>query len=163
MFVKSLGAIMLILSGGLWGISQSEKLKNKVRFCDEAAAMFRKTAIMVRFNNYEVLEIVRILREECVDLIFLKNIDIESCMDFHCCWREAIEKTVPEGEERDLLIRFGCGLGTTDIEGQLQLIAASEAEIGELRKARYENYMKHGRVYRTVGMLFGLMTGIIFI
>nr|WP_242823071.1 stage III sporulation protein AB [Ruminococcus flavefaciens] len=66
-------------------------------------------------------------------------------------------------EEKKLLIDFGNILGTTDIEGQISSIAAQITLMEGLREQRMAEYRQKGRLYRSLGVMAGVMIGIIII
>ena len=79
-------------------------------------------------------------------------------------WKDAVnsQKNLPEDIKR-ILNDFGSTLGQSDIEGQLVAIGAI-AENAEILEKKYsEMYSQKGRLYRSVGMLFGVMVGILII
>ena len=61
------------------------------------------------------------------------------------------------------MIDFGNFFGTSDIEGQLTSIDSSLERLHEIQKVRCEDYKRKGKLYRSIGMLFGVMAGIIVI
>ena len=76
---------------------------------------------------------------------------------------KAVEKSAAEGEEKNLLMRYCKELGTTDIDGQTAMLGSLAELADELRERRRADLTKYGRLYRSVGILFGLMAGIAII
>ena len=79
-------------------------------------------------------------------------------------WRKALDgqRDIPI-DERRILSRLGELLGTSDIEGQLSSIALLEDELMTVKERREENYRRRGKLFRSVGVLAGAMTGILVI
>ena len=72
------------------------------------------------------------------------------------------EAAIPQ-EERRLLSEFGSIIGASDAEGQQKSLSAFEKEAEQLAVMRRETYLKKGKLYRSVGLLFGLMGAILVI
>ena len=66
-------------------------------------------------------------------------------------------------EEREILAELGEMLGRTDIEGQLAELSVLEERVRCLENERRTVCSQKGRMYRSVGVLFGVMVGILVI
>ena len=165
MIVKIIGILLIVFSCGLWGVTKSAQLEKAVSFCSITCRMLNSISLMIRYNNYEIPEILHELckNEECSEYISEAAVQNEKGMDFHTAWWKAVEKYVKLKPEREILLRFGNEFGLSDIDGQIKLIEGITAEINEVKILRTDEYNKYGRVYRTVGILFGLMAGVIII
>ena len=62
-----------------------------------------------------------------------------------------------------ILLDFGDLLGTSDIDGQLIGISAVKALMLERFQRRSEEYHSKAKLYRSVGVLAGVMVGIMVI
>lgn len=83
--------------------------------------------------------------------------------NFHSVWRKAVESEKLHSEEKQILLCLGDELGNSDICGQLSVLASLEEEIASAEKLRTEESHKKGKLYRSVGMLFGVMAGVLII
>ncbi|MCQ2469267.1 MAG: stage III sporulation protein AB [Ruminococcus sp.] len=165
MAVKIIGILFIVFSCGIWGISKSAGLRNSVGECDHTNSMLESISIMIRYNNYEI---PRILSEVCLEKNCPQYVRetaelVDKGMDFHLAWRMAVEKYVTDAAECEIMMRFGNELGLSDTEGQMKLIEGISAQISDIKAERAEKYHRYGRVYRAVGLLFGLMAGVILI
>ncbi len=165
MAVKLLGIIFIVSACVLWGTGKSAKLRNSVTECDRTSRMLESISIMIRYNNYEITRILREVSSEknCPQYIRCASELMDNGIDFHLAWREAVENSVADISERELMLRFGNELGLSDTEGQMKLIEGVLAEISDIKAERADSYKRYGRVYRSVGLLFGLMAGVLII
>ncbi|MCD7810665.1 MAG: stage III sporulation protein AB [Ruminococcus sp.] len=166
--LKILSSICFVLAGMLWGIGKSDMLRRKRDCCAEIQSMLMQISVMIRFRVLTVYEIVGELHASgsFVNLHFLDELpeEYESGTDFHELWAAAVsgDRLIPD-EEKKILLSFGADLGTSDIEGQTASIEASLENLRELQKRRNEDYQRKGKLYRSVGMLFGTMAGIMVV
>lgn len=159
-------ALLFTAAGALIGIQFSEQLKSRRGLCREIGTMLRRSAVLIRSAGADVYRLSRELRS-CGfgELSFIEKLPerYSSGEDFHELWRKAANEQEVGGEERDIILRFGDILGTSDIEGQLSSIAVLESEIECLERQRTEEYRQKSRLYRAAGTLFGVMLGILII
>lgn len=168
MFLKLLASLMFSAAGALIGISTSEKLKENRDICREIGEMLRISAIMIRYRRLNVYDLAVELKssESLSHLTFLKNLPEKYVQgeNFHSLWQIQVEKQNElQNEERKLLSDFGRILGASDAQGQLTSIESLEAELQQLEKKRSDCYLQKGKLYRSVGVLFGVMIGILVI
>ena len=99
-------------------------------------------------------------------LLFINELptEFEPDSDFRSQWRKAInaQTDMPE-EEKKILLSLGDIIGTSDIEGQTAAINGFQSELDEIEQVRRDMFIKKGKLYRSVGMLFGVMAGILVI
>lgn len=167
MLLHLLAAAMLILSGAFCGAYYSEKLKNRVRICTDAERLLRICAAMIRSSRRDIFNIIKALKSEGLsELGFLFELPEEysADCDVRNCWRNALirDRSIP-AEEKAVLTELGQILGTTDAEGQLSGIASLLVRMEELREQRREEYLRKGKLYRSLGVMAGVSVGIILI
>lgn len=163
MLVRIIAAIIFTSAGCAAGAAYSLRLREKCSISTVISDILRKTSVYIRYSALDVYEIVAKLKTDCPDNSFISRLPdsyIEG-QNFHQLWQKALEvEELPE-EERLLLSEFGSILGTSDIEGQLSAIASLSERAEQLRSERSENYIRKGRMYRSVGVLAGVMVGIL--
>ena len=162
MFLKVIAAIMFSLAGAAIGFSKADRLREKLEICRETAMLVEKSAILIRYQGLSVYELSANLKN-CSGLSSLSFIKALP-ENFYAQWKSAVnsQTDIPD-EERKLILRFGEILGTSDIEGQLASIESIKQELSALEKRRSDCFIQKGRLYRSVGTLFGVMTGILVI
>lgn len=157
---------ILVVSGGtIVGVIASDSLHRIRDSCRLVHLMLLKISVLIRYQALDVYEIVRELRNDSSlsQLAFLSHLPecYEEGANFSMQWREAVAADTTLGEEEQaLLFSFGQSFGASDIEGQLLLLESAAASFSELEKQRTANYTQKGKLYRSVGILFGVMAGI---
>lgn len=164
-----IGAFFCLFAvGTVIGASLSDRLRILRNYDRSLMTMMNQISVMIRYQALDVYEITTALRQlpACAELHFLKLLpaQYEPSQDFHQVWKEAVQSDKMLGnEETGLLLEFGCSFGMSDAEGQLSSLEAALASLSVIEKRRSEEYAKKGKLYRSVGMLFGVMAGIIVI
>lgn len=168
MLLKVIAAIMFALAGAALGFSKANRLREALEICRETSAFVEKSAILIRYQGLSVYELSSELKKSA-DLSMLSFINalpetFHEGENFHILWKKAVnsQTDIPD-DERKLILRFGDVLGTSDIEGQLVSIEGIRQELSELEKRRFDRFIQKGRLYRSVGTLFGVMAGILVI
>ncbi len=166
--IKLLGALCFVFAGAIYGAEKSSSLKNKCTGCREIRSLIVKISILIRYRGLNVYEIVRELKasSDIVNLSFIENLpsEFKAGSDFHKLWCTAVENDISIGkDESKILCKFGNVLGTSDIEGQLLSIESILEELKNIEQIRQDEYRRKGKLYRSLGVLFGVMTGILLI
>lgn len=162
-------AFMCFFSAGtIYGLVLSDKLKKMRDNCREIHSMLMQISVMIRYKRLNVYEIFHELNnsKSFAGLGFLKNLpeNYEAGSDVHSLWRDAVSNDIYiGGEEKNILLSFGSVLGTSDAEGQIMSIDSIAESVKVLEVKRSEEYLKKGKLYRSLGMLFGTMAGIVFL
>jgi len=168
MLFRIISAIMFSVAGGVAGISFSERLKNELELCRNIREMLLTSAVIIRCRADDVYTIGSELKHDksLEKLTFLQKVpeNYNPERSFREIWTDAVnsQKNLPEDVKR-ILLEFGATLGQSDIEGQLVSIGALGESAEILEKKYSEMYSQKGRLYRSVGMLFGVMVGILII
>lgn len=168
MFFRIIAAVMFSVAGGIAGISFSERLKTELELCRNIREMLLSSAVIIRCRADDVYAIGAELKQNksLEKLTFLQEIPEKYNPEenFHEIWTDSVslQKNLPEDAKR-ILCDFGSMLGQSDIEGQLVSIDALAENAAVLEKKYSEIYSQKGRLYRSVGMLFGIMAGILII
>lgn len=167
MEIRIIAAVLAVLCGAFFGLNRSEKLKKRMLICTESDKVFRLFETMIRSSGTDIYSIFSVVkREELTALSFINRLSDEysSQCDFHREWREQLssEGDIPQ-EEKGILLDFGALLGTSDIDGQLCGIAAVRSLMQECYERRSKEYHSKAKIYRSVGVLAGVMAGIMVV
>lgn len=168
MILKIVGFIMIAFCGGMIGNYHSYRLKKLKESCYESVQIIQKISTLIRYRELNVYEIAAELQREggYRNTEFIQSLPCEyrSGENFRLMWDKAIDEDSNLGEtESSLLKGFGEELGTSDTEGQLMLLEAIRARLSEIQQQRSEEYHTKGRLYRSVGILSGVMAAILII
>ena len=160
--------LCIVLIGGICGMAMSDKLKKRRDCCREIQAVLTRISSFIRYRELNVYEIVSELRETSAvkKLKFIERLptSYETGEDFHDSWEEELKRDeyIPE-EEKEVLMEFGKAHRTSDTEGQLLSAEQASERIYNIEKQRSEEYLKKGKLFRSVGVLFGIMAGIMIV
>lgn len=154
--------------GTVIGFSAADSLKKRRDTTRLLRSLIIELSVSIRFRALDLYEIIRFLKSErSLDgLGFIKDLPSEYTPtdNFHEIWQTAVEKdTSLKSEEKHILLELGAALGTSDIDGQMSVIEAASERIASLEKKLESDYFDKSRLYRSMGILFGIMAGIIFI
>lgn len=168
MILRIFSALILTLAGGLAGFSMADRLSESRKICIEIGHLFRQTAFFITYRQDDIYAICRKLKSdgELKHLTFLQSLPdcYNTGEDFRILWSNALESQKNLGtEESALLTHFGSILGKSDAESQAESISAFQKELDRITEIRTENLLKKGRLYRSAGLLFGVMAGIMVI
>lgn len=168
MLFRIISAVLFAFAGATAGISFSERLKLNRDFCRNIHEILLDTAMIIRCRADDVYSISAELKRnnQFRGFTFLQAIPEKYNPEenFREIWINAVksQKNLPD-DAKSLLCDFGTVLGQSDIEGQLDSMEALTENAVILEKKHSEIYAQKGRLYRSVGMLFGIMIGIIII
>jgi stage III sporulation protein AB len=165
MLVRLLAAVLFTLAGSICGISYSIRLRESCGRSDDICSVLRKIAVCIRYTGSDVYEITKQLKAENTGLAFIKNLPehFTAGVNFHEEWHNALADEPLYDEEKQLLEELGSVIGTSDTEGQLAAISALEERAEQLQRVRSDEYCRKGKMYRSVGVLAGVMVGILVI
>lgn len=166
--LRILGAVFLVFAGAVLGASKSDSLKARYAACREIRELLVQISVLVRYRGLNVYEISHelMISDRYKQLDFIKKLpsEYEPDTDFRLKWAEAVNSDSCIGDdEKKLLCSFGAGLGTSDIQGQLMAVETVLEALRRIEDKRCEEYNRKGKLYRSLGMLFGVMTGILLI
>ncbi len=160
--------LLFVLCGGAAGFGLSERLRMRRELCRELCDMLRKIAVLVRFRRMDIFEIIRELKasEEYSRINFISMLpdNYQPGMNFQSQWVHAVQSDSGLWkEERECLTSFVYSFGSTDTEGQLLSIECTAEAISSIYRQCSEDYRQKDRLYKSVGILLGMMTGIIIL
>jgi len=164
MIIKSAGIILIVLCFSLAGMTASDRLKKYCLSCTLLEETAVKIGNLIRYRSLNVYDISSELKKSPAlsEMEFIRELPEDfSGESFSDIWKRAVESDNSIGdEEKGFLIFFGEQFGTGDIQGQLsgvEMLIENLKIAGEKRRREYE---KKGKLYRSVGLLAGIMTGI---
>lgn len=168
MILKVLSALAVTLIGGIIGAAQADKLSESRKKCTEIGEMLHRTVFFIEYRSDDVYAICRRLKADpdLSRLTFLQKLPEEYVcgQDFREMWNQAVISQKNLGEdEKEVLFRCGGIIGKSDTGGQMAMLGELQEKIRKIEEQRGETALKKGRLYRSAGLLFGIMAGIITI
>lgn len=167
MIIKLTGVILILICGAMAGIRASDRLKGYYKTCILLTDAVNRIGIMIRYRSLNVYEIASELKKSDTlsGMEFIRRLPEKfSEESFQSCWKTALaeDKTIGR-EEKNLLYSFAESFGTSDIEGQLSAVEVLSQELKAAGKRREREYEEKGRLYRSLGLIAGIMTGIMIV
>lgn len=166
--IRITGILLIFLTSTVLGMFLSNNIKNKRERLVKERKMLEEISIMIRFNSLTLKEIIYELENEELfcDFKFLKilKIMLEKPISFPEAWEQAIKKDdIISESEKKVLIELGFNLGTTDIDGQLSTLNIYKIRLDKMIEEESEKYRVKGKMYRSLGIMFGAMIGILIV
>lgn len=168
MILKVLSALAVTFIGGVIGAAQADKLSESRKNCTEIGEALHRIVFSIEYRSDDVYAICRRLKAapDLSRLTFLQKLPDEYVcgQDFREMWDKAVVSQKNLGEdEKEILLRCGGIIGKSDVSGQVATLAELQEKIRKIEEQRGETALKKGRLYRSAGLLFGIMAGIITI
>ena len=166
--IKFFAATLMCAIGYLIGLNSADRLRKAVGSAENLILLVDKTAFLIRGDTLNLFELFDRLRKiECLNELELIR-QFPECFDANTNVRELMHKLIESdrellNEERELLSRFADQIGTSDREGQAVFLSGLRAELVRLRDTRRGEFLEKSRLFKSVGLLCGVMAGILLI
>ncbi|MGN0620688.1 MAG: stage III sporulation protein AB [Porcipelethomonas sp.] len=165
--LKIIGVIMIFTAFSWAGFSFSTALRRKTERLENERKLTEDLSTLIRYRALTLREIVSQLSDnpsykKMGFIIYTAGSD--RFVPFPEAWEKGVQKdTELSRMEKDILIKMGYELGKTDMEGQLAALSLYGGQLEKRLSEENEKYLKKGKMYRSLGVLFGAMAGILFI
>ena len=159
--LKLTGMLLLIAAGALTGFNKAAALTKRVRFFEDYISFITQIETQIRYSSQTLCVLLEDARapkalEPLIECFISR---IESGEDFDKTWESAAQQIPADSgiskQDRELVKRFGTGLGKTDMQGQESHCELCLREaICALEEARRDRDAK-SKLYRSLGILSG--------
>lgn len=168
MSIKITGIAIIVIASSLAGMGASQSLSQRVKILGQVISMLRGFYSQIRYRAMTVGELLDNAASDiaCRDLSFPKIIlkRLETADSLAEAWEYGVNSDKAlKAEEKRVLEALGYSLGSSDIEGQLALLDEYTEKISSIKASAEAEYLKKGRLYRSLGVLGGAMAGIILL
>jgi stage III sporulation protein AB len=171
MTLKLIGAATIIIVCGAVGVFKTGGLSRRVRQLEAfiAAVDYISTEIRYCAAPAEVLmSRLASLKEYSSLRVFAACTEkLASAVSFREAWASAIAEAKDsldlDYDDREVLLRFGSVLGTTDIEGQTANCEHCRELLIQRLSGAVEDRRRHGRMYTSLGVLCGVFIATVLI
>lgn len=166
MLIRVIAALLFTAAGGAFGCMRSEQLRRRTEVCHQAEELMRVCEFHIRYDGADVYALSGLLKNSGSfgRLSFIQGLpaEFEPEQSFSSSWSAALH-TQPElpDDEREILTRFGSVLGSADTEGQIRQIEGLIGELERLEDRRMEEYLRKGKLYRSLGLLTGVLAAVL--
>jgi len=166
--IRYLGIIFVISACTGIGINASNKLKSYRNSCCRLIEAVNSISMMIRYKQMTFYEIAGELKSqsELSQMKFIQGLPTvySGKNTFSQEWGSSVRHDSEIGdEEKELLLCFASKLGTSDTSGQLSSLELLSEQLKRIETRRNDEYSRKGKLYRSVGLLAGIMIGIVVI
>ncbi|MBQ8960799.1 MAG: hypothetical protein IJ071_06225 [Ruminococcus sp.] len=166
--VRVVGALLLTLCGGGAGVIFAEKLRETRDLSRQTSDLIRALAASVRGRETDLFRLIGLLRadDRLGLLTFLSDLpeDFAPETDLPALWRQsASSQPGASPAQRQLLSEISFALTAADSESVLRSLEVLEERSRQLEMTAQDRLERCGRLYRSLGLLFGAMAGILVI
>lgn len=169
MTVKVLGAVLIILACGGFGLNLAASHKAQERSIKQLMAALEYMECDLRFHLTPLPELCIKAGQNTKGLIsqifcqLARDLDRHTQQDVAACMRSIVENSAAQGNIRELLLSFSKVLGRFDLEGQLKGIASVHSACERALEQLTNNRDMRLRSYQTLGLCAGAALVILFI
>ena len=170
--IKMAGLLGLILSAGLLGILQAEKLTRRIRLLEDFQKMVLDLKGQMNYFRIPLVEIFMQTAEkgatEAFRLLAVSGTDLrEKRGEMGQIWAQNVNfiyrNTPLTGRDREVLSQLGTFIGQTDFENQKIKFSWLENLLQQqLEEARHTSRQK-GPMYRRIGFFGGILAALILL
>ncbi len=163
-----MGMLLIVLCTTCLGLSEANKLKQKAKEAERILIMIEQIKIRLQFSAASTSEILQEMKQvdEVNALPFVANVaDRYDTEPFDSLWEKEVRYAdfSISSDDVAMLVSFGQSLGTTDLDGQLELCSIFKKRFAD-RQSFYENeYKKKAKLYVSLGFFLGLGAAVILI
>ncbi len=165
--LKLFGIGFIVLCSSLIGISISEKLKKRMIELESINYLLEEISLLIKHRALTVFEIIDYLKsnEQIKELEFINNFIYKDNTPFYILWDKSIDNSNLSMKEYDLklLKSFGKSLGTSNTDGQISIIQIFKQDFKNLYSNALKEYEKKSKLYRSLGILCGMLFSIVII
>lgn len=162
--IKLMGAVMVGASCGYFGFRMSMSLKRRMENLSDIAVSLELLESEISFGQSRL---TRAFERVDRNGLFKSAASRIEELGINKAWRAAVEenrtKMCLTDSDADTLLMLGKNLGKTDTDDQLKHIKYIKTIIEGLSREAREEYKRLGKMYRSGGVLAGLMLIIILI
>lgn len=165
--IKYIGAVLFVVCTTLAGQLFSHKLYTRQMFLQEFVTFLNTLETHIRYNNYEIKQLVTKCATSHFFQPIVKVIENDSESPFISLWKEGV-KALPRQnglikEDYYLILEFGDGLGTTDIEGQINHIDLYKSLFLKAVSNATAEVTSKSKLYKMLGFFAGTAVALLII
>lgn len=166
--MKFIGAIFIVVSCGVVGISLADSLRKRVYILNTLYCLLNDFSISIQYTAPTVWQLMdgASNNPEFNSIRFLKIFKQEYSQDtpFSVLWNDSITKdTSLKSAEKDVLYSIGNSLGKVGCEECISNLHLAMDRLKFLHTQAIDEYSKKGNLYRWIGILIGIAISIMVV
>ena len=163
--LKFAGMILITAACSLWGISKSEALKlrsESLLHISDALTLLENEISYGQKNIKEAILSVGTMKNLALFMKVSEKIGMVSVRE---AFSDAIlcSKTGLSESDNLILLEFAQNLGNLDKNSQIKSINMTKERLINAQSEAHEDYKKHGKLYRNIGFLLGILFSLILL
>lgn len=163
LLLKIIGGVLTALAGFGIGCMLTKKLSARRDFLGKFCVFISLLQTQIRYSSSDIFTLVK----SCDGISNLNIFGGDADVPFVVFWETSIaDIPVNHGlnnSDKELLLEFGSGLGTTDVEGQLRHIELYSEMFNKKLEDSKIRFKEKSRIYRALGIFAGASTALIFL
>ena len=162
---KLAGAVLIISAFGLWGFSKSEKLKTRnesLLNIISALALLENEISYAQKSMRDALLQIGTLTNIPLFTAVSKNIGTSDMQEVFSSALSNCNMSLSKSDNQTLL-EFSQSLGGLDCVSQIKSILHTKELLKMAQNEAYEEYKKYSRLYRSTGILLGVLFSLILL
>ena len=158
--MRTAGALLLVVSGLIWGLGRAGELRRRVELLEEIYGAARRLKAEIYYSSRPIGELIRMCGGRLCSMA-AQSRSFQS--DPAGALAAAAEELFKKREDRELAQGLAKGLGASDTQGQMEHLELYSALLeSRLQKAR-EELSRKSRLYPCLGLFTGLGLSILLI
>ena len=165
--MNCIGLILLKLCGAMAGMACSGKLRMKLERTEKLCSFLREMGVLMQYQMSTLGELLDTFSNRSVyqEFQFLSQTaaHMQQQTPFVQAWSEQVQAEKHLSPEvKDVVLELGEELGRTDLEGQLSALSQAHIQLQRFQDTYRVTYQKKGKLYRSLGLLAGLLLAVLF-
>ncbi len=163
LLMKFVGGVFVIVCGTLCGVYASRIVYRRVKFMEQYLMFLANVRACISYTAASADEILHsenaqpLIKPILSDAAALFN----SGQPFEKAWRKALSSNTAQmlvaKSDRELVMSFGDGFGTSDVQGELEKLDLCFHLAEQRRNEMRSELESKRRIYRIVGMFVGVV------
>lgn len=159
----------IVWIGGYIGVLLGVRLKERVRLLELCELMLERIRVYLEYEKTPTRQLLQRLytSDSFKQLVFLEacHKSLEDGISFKQAWTNSLERAKSslalEKEDFDILLQLGDIIGAHDAKAQADEILLLRQLVKGQIKASNDKFITTGKLYRSLGVLGGIMAAII--
>lgn len=154
LYPKIIGSFFVIGSCFLFGVYLSQKLKNRKDYLSSFIDFLTNLNTNVRYLSDDIFSLIH---KSSKEMLLFKDVN---CCDLTIYWEDYLS-SLPSNyglkkDDYSIIKSFGDMLGKTDIEGQINHISLHKELFAVQLKNAESEYISKSKLYKVLGLFFGV-------
>lgn len=166
--IKTIISILIIITGALIGNHKSKKFIDRKRILEEAVILFSNMKSNMTFRLVSIpdaIESARVMfKTQLRDVLgAITTMMLDKRIDEKSILTELENIYCLKEYDRQLISNTVYSLGSSSLEGEIGILDLAITKLTKEAEEAQEEKIKNSKLYKTVGLVFGIMLVIIFV